>query len=76
MNDYQLASKSLQEEKKAVKDYKERRENSKSGELKKVFTHALEEEKTHAKMLSGIKGELSHEQKMTIIKKAAIASKK
>lgn len=52
MSDYKLAKKSLKEEKKAVSDYADRRDESKDKDLKKVFTHARNEEKTHAKMFS------------------------
>ena len=50
MSDYRLARQSLKEERKAVHDYTNRRSQSKGKGLKHAFTHALGEEKTHARM--------------------------
>lgn len=52
MNDYSIAQKSLQEERKAVKDYQDRLKIAKTAKLKHALNHALGEEKEHAKMFS------------------------
>jgi hypothetical protein len=46
--DIQMAKQSLKEEKKAVKDYSRRKKATKAGILKKVFNHAIPEEKEHS----------------------------
>jgi hypothetical protein len=48
-----MAKKSLREEHKAVKDYTHRSKLSRDKKLKKVFHHAIPEEKEHARMFSG-----------------------
>lgn len=52
--DYQLAKQSKKEEDKAVVDYTRRRKESNSPELKKAFTHALGEEKTHSRLFAKV----------------------
>lgn len=63
MNDYHIATKSLQEEKKAVHDYTQRISNAKNNKLKKSLTHALGEEKTHAKNFSAVKEALERKRR-------------
>lgn len=52
MKDYQSAKKSYKEETKAVSEYTKRRGETKSEGLKKAYSHAIPEEKTHAKLFS------------------------
>ena len=50
--DLELGRKSLGEEKKAVSDYTDRLNVEENPILRKATEHALEEEKTHAKLFS------------------------
>lgn len=62
MKDYQSAKKSYKEEKKAVEEYTTRRSEARSSGLKKAYSHAIPEEKTHAKLFSR---EMSKKKKYT-----------